>query len=173
MIHSRTVNIFGALVLTLHDQIRQHTDRAVGMTGEAAAAVVVIGNLPHRSINFLRQALLMTHSGAVRLIDKLVGSRFVRRERVAGDGRTSELTLTRAGARVAKSILQVRHKIIADALTTLSSEEQDQLRRITERLLAAVTKEEWADAMCRLCDESSCPLRACPIAVELGCTDTP
>ncbi len=173
MVHSRTVNIFGALVLTLHDQIRQNTDRTVGMTGEAAAAMVVIGNLPHRSIEFLRQALLLSHSGTVRLIDKLVGNRFVRRGRGASDARTSELTLTPAGARKTKSILRVRHKVIADALATLTAEEQDQLRHITERLLATVTKEEWADAMCRLCDESSCPLRSCPIAVELGCVDEP
>jgi len=173
MVDSRTVNIFGALVLTLHDQIRKDTDRVIGMTGEAAAAVVVIGNLPHRSIEFLRQALLMSHSGTVRVVKKLVDSRFVQRVRRAGDERTSELTLTFAGARKAKSILGTRHKIIADALATLSAEEQSQLRHITERLLAAVTKEEWADAMCRLCDEASCPLQTCPIAVELGCTDEP
>jgi DNA-binding MarR family transcriptional regulator len=158
MADSRTVNIFGALVLTLHDQIRQNSDRAAGTTGEAAAAVVVIGNLPRRSIEFLREALLLSHSGTVRIIDKLVGKRLVRRARRAGDGRTSELTLTSTGVRKAKAILKVRHDVIADALDTLSAEEQDQLRSITERLLAAVTKEEWADAMCRLCDESSCPL---------------
>jgi MarR family transcriptional regulator, negative regulator of the multidrug operon emrRAB len=173
MAESRTVNMFGALVLTLHDQIRKSTDRAVGMTGEAAAAVVVIGNLPHRSIEFLRQALLLSHSGTVRVIDKLVGKRFVRRKRCASDERARELTLTAAGTRKAKAILRMRHKVIADALGTLSSEEQAQLRRITERLLAAVSSEEWADAMCRLCDESSCPLSACPIAVELGCLSEP
>jgi MarR family transcriptional regulator, negative regulator of the multidrug operon emrRAB len=173
MVDSRTVNIFGALVLTLHDQIRQNTNRTVGMTGEAAAAVVVIGNLPRRSIEFLRKALLLSHSGTVRIIGKLVDKHFVRRDRQVGDERTSELTLTSKGERKAKAILGTRHKVIADALDTLSTEEQNQLRRITERLLAAVTKEDWADAMCRLCDESSCPLQTCPIAVELGCTDEP
>lgn len=173
MADSRTVNIFGALVLTLHDQIRKDTDRAIGMTGEAAAAVVVIGNLPNRSIDFLRQALLMSHSGTVRVVKKLVDSRFVRRVRQVGDERTSELTLTAGGARKAKAILGMRHKIIADALDTLSAEQQSQLRRITEQLLAAVTEEAWADAMCRLCDEASCPLKACPIAIKLGCTDKP
>jgi DNA-binding MarR family transcriptional regulator len=170
MANFRTVNIFGALVLSLHDQIRHDIDSAVGTIGEAAAAAVVIGNFPHRSMNSLSQALSLSHSAVVRIVNGLVGKGLARRSRGASDERISELTLTAAGARKAKAMLGMRHKVIADALDTLSAVEQDQLRSITERLLAAIATEERAGPMCRLCDESSCPRQTCPIAVKLGCT---
>jgi hypothetical protein len=46
----------------------------------------------------------------------------------------------------------------------LGPAEQDQLRHLVEKLLAGMTRgREHADHVCRLCDETACPLDTCPV----------
>jgi len=76
----RLVNIVGAFALALADGIRDATEAAAGMTGAAPAALVALDQfLAGRPTGELAQVTGITHSGAVRLVDRLVDAGLVER----------------------------------------------------------------------------------------------
>src|ERR1017187_5471201 len=66
-------NVVAALALALTDRISEATERAAGRGGQAPAALVALHEfLDGGTIEHLRQALGLSHSAAVRLVDRLV-----------------------------------------------------------------------------------------------------
>src|SRR5215475_2292909 len=99
---NRLENLLGAFVLAVADRLRLETEEAVGHTGAAAAALVTIAHFPNRSVEFLRQAIGLSHPAAVRVDDRLVEQGLVRR-RPSGHGPAVALTVTAAGRRQARA----------------------------------------------------------------------
>jgi MarR family transcriptional repressor of emrRAB len=90
----RTTNLFGALMLVAGDEIRRATEIAANHTDAAPAALVALHEfLGGRSIDDLRNAVGLTPSGAVRLVDRLVSAGYVER-RPGSDRRAVALVLT-------------------------------------------------------------------------------
>ena len=90
----RLINVLAALALALADGIRDATEAAAGMTGAAPSALVALHQfLAGRTTEDLAQATGLTHSGAVRLIDRLVDAGLVER-RPGRDGRSLSIVLT-------------------------------------------------------------------------------
>ena len=52
----RLVNLLGAFGLAVGDRVRAETEAAVGHSGAAAAALVMIAQFPGRTVEFLRRA---------------------------------------------------------------------------------------------------------------------
>ncbi len=157
------MNLLGALALVLTDDMRAAVEERATRGANAPAAIVSIGWAPGETIDTLSQTLGLSHSATVRLIDRLVADGLVERRRGA-DGRSAALYLTAAGRRCRKSSLAARRSVLAAALASLSDDEQRQLSQITEKILNAVTRNRThADHICRLCDESVCPLQTCPV----------
>jgi MarR family transcriptional regulator, negative regulator of the multidrug operon emrRAB len=165
MAHPRADNILGALVLSLSDGIKETTEQQLAMRGEAAAAVVSIGNSPGNSIGWLSKTLMLSHSGTVRLLDKLVHEGLVERNRVELDAREASLHLTNSGERKMLAILKSRHDCLDTALDALTKQEQLLFCKLSEKILAAISRDERGDAMCRLCEESVCPQNRCPVTL--------
>lgn len=168
---SRTNNLLGALVISINDRIRAATQAEFTMQGEAAAALVTIGNNPGQSIGWLSKALQLSHPGTVRLLDKIAEESLVERSRTTIDGRTAALHLTPKGRQRMMSILRARREGIDKALDALTAAEQQQLCGLIERMLDKISDNEIADSMCRLCEESVCPQNTCPVTracVALG-----
>lgn len=163
MNESRTNNLLGALVTSVNDSISAATQAVLAMQGEAAAAIVTIGNNPGQSISWLSKALHLSHPGTVRLVDKITDESLVERSRTSADGRTAALHLTPKGRQRMASLLRARRKEIDRALGALSAPEQRQLCGLIERMLAKMSTDEKADSMCRLCEESVCPQNTCPV----------
>jgi MarR family transcriptional regulator, negative regulator of the multidrug operon emrRAB len=69
---SKTLNMLGALALTLADRIAACAQDVSGLHNSAASALVVINNHPGEHIDVIRRTLRLTPSGAVRLVDGLV-----------------------------------------------------------------------------------------------------
>lgn len=163
MANARLANLVGALALSLEDEIQRAVQRQLGLQGEAAAALVSIGNSPGRSIGWLSHALLLSHSGTVRLLDRLESRGWVVRARLAEDAREAALQLTSAGREKRAAILRARRECLDRALGALAVKEQQRLCALTQKMLAALAEDERGDAMCRLCDDSVCPQSQCPI----------
>jgi MarR family transcriptional regulator, negative regulator of the multidrug operon emrRAB len=164
-----TRNHLGAFVLAVADRIRVETEAAVGHTGAAAAALVTIAHLPDRSVEFLRRAIGLSHPAAVRVVDRLVEQRLVRR-RPAGRGPAVALTLTAAGRRRARRVLEVRERVLAEALPELTPAESGALSSILAKALAGLASSPRT-TMCRLCDQGHCRTGDCPVErrqIELG-----
>ena len=163
MADARTANLLGAAVTAFNDELEAATASAAEHGAAFPAALVSVHWAPGLSIEQLRRILGLSHSGTVRLLDRLEREGAV--ERKAGrDGRSVAVHLTAQGRRHVRIILERRRSVMGSALALLGPAEQDQLRHLVEKLLAGMTRgREHADHVCRLCDEAACPIAACPV----------
>ncbi len=163
MSDARAVNLLGALVITLHDEMESATTDAADHSAAGPAALATMLGEPGLSIESLRHILGLSHSGTVRLLDGLEREGSV--ERKAGkDARSVALHLTATGKRQARAVLEARRKSLEPALDVLTSAERAQLLRLTEKILAGLTQDKLhADHICRLCDLAACPDDTCPV----------
>lgn len=171
MSEARTANLLGALVTALNDELESATTRAADHGAAFPAALVSIQGEPGLSIDQLRKILGLSHSGAVRLLDRLEADGAVERKSGA-DGRTVALHLTAAGQRQARAVQQARRAALGGVLQLLTIKEQGQLLRVVEKLLGGLTRSrEHSDHICRLCDLAACPDPTCPVACAVLETD--
>jgi DNA-binding MarR family transcriptional regulator len=163
MSDKRTGNLLGALALALTDAMTEVTERGAQHGATAPAALVCILNYPGLSIERLRCILRLSHSGTVRLIDRLVADGFV--ERTPGaDQRSVALRLAPAGAAAVEAVLGERRRVLENALARLTAAERRTLTPLLERLLAGISAGRGvADHICRLCDDGACPQPQCPV----------
>ena len=163
----RTANLLGAAVLGLHDELKQTVEMRSGHGGEAAAALTALGHQPGLSNDALSRLLGLTHTGTVRLIDRLVADGLVERRPAAHDKRAVALHLTAAGEAVRRGILEDREAALAPLVSRLSTPEQEILARVLGKLLVAVSRDDTHKLrICRLCDSGACD--DCPILVPVA-----
>jgi DNA-binding MarR family transcriptional regulator len=173
----RLANLIGALSLALTDRIGAVADIASGFSDAAPAALVALHETgkPGRSIAELRQLVGLTHSGAVRLVDRLEVAGHVAR-RPGRDARTVAVVLTRRGTAAANRIRTARHEAVSAALADLDDAQHRQLEELAGVMLAKLATQRLAlrasgqmppgGAICRLCDFVACgrPAGRCPVA---------
>jgi MarR family transcriptional repressor of emrRAB len=172
----RLENMVAALALAMSDQVADAAATVSGLSDAAPAALVALHESGRgRSIDYLSQMVGLTHSGAVRLVNRLVADGYVIRGE-GKDARSIGLALTRRGAGAARRIRAARHESVARSLVTLDDEDRATLTRLCEVLLANVTEGKLrrsdagdkpsGGALCRLCDFVSCgrPAGDCPTA---------
>jgi DNA-binding MarR family transcriptional regulator len=157
----RGQNLLGAFVLEVAERIRRSTENAIGHSGATAAGLVTIAQFPDRTVEDLRKAIGLSHPAAVRVVDRLVAQRLVRR-RPAGRGPAVALTATAAGRRQARKILDLRRAVLQDALPELAPEDSVALTAILERALRRLA-DTPDPAVCRLCDTTRCRQVDCPV----------
>jgi MarR family transcriptional repressor of emrRAB len=163
MLDCRSLNLLGALAVTVHDKLMEAVEGELGMGGQAPAALVTITHNPGKNVAFLSDALRLSHPGCVRLVDKLVQAGLVERGD-APDKRSVALTLSAAGKRRSHEILRARRKALELFAQPLSHKQQNQLTELLEIILReTATTRQAADTACRLCEEQYCPQPECPI----------
>ena len=176
----RFANLLGALSTGLADAIQESTAAAAGLDGAAPAALVALLDfLPGGTVRALSQVVGLTHSGAVRLVDRLVSDGLVARSR-GRDSRSRSITLTPAGQTLALRVRMAREGAISRAIENFSDGERATLTALCERLIAEVTRRRLEDraanrtpgggALCRTCDFAACGRDAglCPAAQATG-----
>jgi DNA-binding MarR family transcriptional regulator len=163
-----SANVLAAAAQLVVDAVAERLQDELARSVSAPAALMTIGHHRGLSIEQLRVALGLTHSGTVRLIDRLEADDLVRRCKVSG--REVELFLTRHGRRVLERIEGARLAAAADLLARLSDEQRRQLDRILADLLAARTEDEQdLRRICRLCSFGACEngRQTCPVSDAL------
>src|SRR6266498_3070109 len=91
-------NRLGALAVTLSDSIREATEVATGMAGGGPAALVSLHEWADgRSVDVLAEAMRVSHSRAVRIVDRLEAAGLARREPDPSDGRRALVWLEPPG----------------------------------------------------------------------------
>ena len=158
-------NVLGALAMVLNDGIRSATDASIGMSGETAAAVMLIGANPGLTVGLVAKALSLTPSGAVRLVEKLAINGFIEKKNGV-DQRTVVLSLTESGAIKRSEIQTERERVIERSMRGLSADEISALGPMLERMLSNLMDSAEDDyRFCRMCDEDACepmcPVEAC------------
>jgi DNA-binding MarR family transcriptional regulator len=161
----RAANVLAATALLVADTVTDTLATVLPHAASAPAALVTIAHHPGLSIEQLRLALGITHSGAVRLVDRLEADDLLQRQK--RHERSVKLRLTARGRRAVARIERVRIAAVADLLAVLSDEQQRQLDAILSELLAGRTKSyEDLQRICRLCSFSACETepQSCPVA---------
>jgi len=154
---ARQANLLGTLSLAVAGHVEDAVGAASAQSASAPAALVALeGYLGGEPIDALRQVLGLTHSGAVRLVDRLAAAGLAARSEGA-DQRTVAVTLTPAGRRAAGRIREAREAALDDALAPLTLAERATLTMLHEKLLAGLTTDRGsARRLCRLCDPEAC-----------------
>lgn len=159
----RTANLLGALALELTGRAERLSRHHPNETSSAAAALNVIGFYEGCSNNALSQALGLSHTATVRLVDKLEAAGLVTSE-TGVDRRSVSLKLTPEGRERARGLVAERCRSVCDVIDVLPETDLRHLERILERLLQSmVTAAAEADHICRLCDGAACPEDRCPV----------
>lgn len=165
MSHAHRENVVGAFGLLLADRLDDVAEHAGGRS-VAAALVTLSGTRAGLSIDGLARVSGLSHSGAVRLVDRLAADGLVERRRGV-DQRSTALFLTPGGRRAARRTLRARGAALQSLLALLTDDQQADLARIVGDLLARLGSEPVAEArICRLCDVVACGRSQgrCPVA---------
>ena len=173
----RLSNLLGALSLVLADEIREATEKAAGVSDAAPAALVSLRESPsEKTIEDLRRLVGLTHSGGVRLVDRLTELGYVTR-RVRPPGRSVVVTLTQEGANVADRIERARADVLGRAIRSLCGSEQDLLASAMSTVIGDIARDRLdrraagnpprGGALCRMCDFTACGRESgrCPAQV--------
>jgi DNA-binding MarR family transcriptional regulator len=165
---SRVANRLGAMALTLSDGITEATEAATGMAGGVPAALVSLREWADgSSVEVLAEAMRVSHSRAVRVVDRLEAAGLARREADPSDGRRALVRLEPAGRELAERALAARARVLLAAVTELDAADVRDLERLVGALLDATTVDvRAASGTCRLCDAHACGHYegACPVS---------
>jgi DNA-binding MarR family transcriptional regulator len=153
--NAREANLLGTLSLAVTTRLASAVNSPLGPSAPAAlnALESYLGGEP---IDTLRQVLGLTHSGAVRLVDRLVEAGLAER-RPGPDGRSVAVALTADGRAAAEAVRVARVAALEDTLGVLTADERATLNTLHEKLLAGLTSDRAsALRLCRLCDVEAC-----------------
>jgi DNA-binding MarR family transcriptional regulator len=177
---ARLVNLLGAVAIGLGDAIDESVAGATSLDRAASTALVAMLDFtPAGSVRTLSQVVGLTHSGAVRLVDRLVAAGHVRREPGA-DARSRAISLTPSGRRTARAARRARQRALEQVVDGLPPHDQDALAVLAPQVVGRLTSlrlEQRAagrapagGALCRLCDFTACgrAQRACPAQRTAG-----
>lgn len=165
--HQHAVNALGALSLVVADRMNAAVEAVAALGPSAPAALVALHEfLDGGSVTQLSAVVGLSHSGTVRLVDRLAVEGLV--ERIgAEDARAVSVVLTSSGRRVALRIREARSKALTHGLSALTSDEVDNLAAALDKMLTTITlaRAEERSAhphdrpqpwLCRLCDFAAC-----------------
>jgi DNA-binding MarR family transcriptional regulator len=156
---AREANRLGAAALAVTDRLTT--------TPRDAALLALDDWLGGATVDAVARVVGLTHSGAVRLADRLEADGLLKRS-AGADGRSLALGLTPAGAAEAARLRAARQDTLVALLAHVpAGEARAAFLAGLEAILAAVTREGAAPGRtCRLCDAHACGHPdACPVTL--------
>jgi DNA-binding PadR family transcriptional regulator len=117
-------------------------------------------------VEVLAEAMRVSHSRAVRVVDRLEAAGLARRESDPLDGRRALVWLEPAGRELAERALEARARVLRLAVAELDAEDVGERERLLGALLNVTTVDvRAAKQTCRLCDAHACGHYegACPV----------
>ena len=145
-------NKLSALSLAITDSTFAGADN---LAPTAVAALMSIRDQEPLSVGDIARIVGLTHSAAVRLIDRLEKDWLVRRQRRVG--REVMVEITARGRRRAQQLQDARSAAVSEYLAVLTDEERLSLNAIIDRILH--NRPETAppvDQFCRMCRRGVC-----------------
>src|SRR3954454_19843128 len=113
-------NRLGAFALTLSDRVREATEAATGTAGGLPAALISLREWADGSpVDVLAEAMRVSHSRAVRVVDRLEAAGLARREPDPSDGRRVLVRLEPGGRVLAERALEARSRVLRSLVVGL------------------------------------------------------
>lgn len=168
---AQTTNLLGALATAALDLTDAALEDALAPGGRLTQALLTLDTWPGSSIRFLSRVLDVTHSGAVRLVDRLEDRGLA--ERALGpDGRTVAVRATRSGRDVVSRLRARRAEALGGLIRDLTERDRLTLHGLLERMLGSGPRTRTeARHTCRVCDHSLCRGEACPVGSSVTVED--
>jgi len=162
LVDAYTHNLLGAFAVAWSDA-QSAAMAAVGLDPSELAALLAVHARPGSTVEAVAVTAGLTHSGGVRVVDRLSEAGCVER-RGGRDGRTVAIHCTREGLRRASLALSLRREALREAAGGLTQRELAEFRRLVKKFLARLPRRR-ADAwrICRLCDHRVCTGSDCPV----------
>jgi MarR family transcriptional regulator, negative regulator of the multidrug operon emrRAB len=158
-------NLLGAAAVAIADEIHAEAARTAGHAAAGPAALTALLIHKGASVDKLARVLGLSHSGTVRLVDRLERDELVRRL-PGNDGRAVSLELTPEGERRGTGVAGARAAVADEFIAGLDADERRALKGLLEKLLVTGV-DDWGAVQhrCRLCDLESCHAdgEACPL----------
>jgi DNA-binding MarR family transcriptional regulator len=157
-----TVNLLGAFAIGCADA-QDAAMAAVGLDPAELAALLAVHARPGSKVDDIALTTGLTHSGAVRVIDRLSRANWVER-RAGRDRRAVAIHCSRKGHEKARLALALRRKGLQEAASGLTKAELAAFRRLARKFLARLPRhrpDAWR--ICRLCDHGVCTGSDCPV----------
>jgi DNA-binding MarR family transcriptional regulator len=155
-------NLIGALGLAVSDRIVAATESAAGHGAKVPAALTVVAAHPGCTIEDMRRRLHLTHSGGVRLVDRMAASGLIVRE-AGAIGRAVALRLTPKGEAAAGAVRAARREVLKPLVDGLPAADQVGATALLERMLGKLKERKRGPDICRLCDREACSATECPV----------
>ena len=164
--------LLGTLSILITDRVAA-SFRDLGVSLTDAATLLCIHEHPGVNIWHVAQTADISHSAAVRSVDRLVERALVDRLVSPTDQRAAELTCTSSGESLSRELFAARREAARTSLERLNSEQRASFTGFIDLMLEGLAErrsEAWR--LCRFCDRSICPIPACPIGRCVRVEDT-
>ena len=160
---TRLGNLIGALAIGCGDLIRSAMERESALDPAELSGLLAAYTRPGTTIGEIARTGALTHSGAVRVVDRLSERGLVERL-PASDRRAVSVRCTAAGRALAERSLAARRDALQGLARTLSETEFGALETALEKMLARLPSNR-ADAwrICRFCEHATCRGEQCPV----------
>ena len=175
-VDKRLSNLLAVVALHVDGQVQANAEDAAGLGSAGSAALVALAEFADGgSIERLRDVIGLTHSGCVRLVDRLARDGFVER-RPGDDKRAVAVVLTRRGRGAARRIAAARVRAVESLIADLDGDDRQHLLELCGHMLRTATSERLAARatnvpppggwLCRMCDFAACgrDVGLCPVA---------
>ena len=160
-------NLLGALSVGVGDRQNIAMVQAAALDLTALVALLAVYAHPGCSVGDVAKVVCVTHSGAVRTVDRLLSLGQVERQTNVEDRRAVALLCTQKGTVTAQHALAARQAVLDELLVNALGGELERAtaKDIFERLLTALYPETRIDAwrICRLCEHAVCRGDDCPV----------
>lgn len=145
-------NKLAALALAITDATLAQTD---DLAPTAVAALITIRDQEPFSIGDIARIVGLTHSAAVRLVDRLEKDWLVRRQRRVG--REVMVEITSRGRRRAQQLQEARLGAVSAFLTSLDPDDLATMSHLVDKMLHVHCGETVdPDQFCRMCRRGGC-----------------
>lgn len=159
-------NLLGVFASAVADDLAIGLRQRLGVGGSGTAALLAIDSWPIDSIGFLADVLEMSHSGTVRLVERLKREGLVE-ELPSGDGRTVSVMLTRVGEDRVLLARRWRDSRLTEVVEQMTELEGNILNTALMRYMSSKPRTRTeARHVCRFCDHSVCRGASCPVGIS-------
>ena len=166
-----TANVLGAVALAVAAQTLAAIPTGGRSDSAAAALSALYQFLDRPTVDQLCQVLGLTHSGGVRLVDRLADAGLVER-RPGADRRSRSVRLTAAGRRAARRVSDRRIAYLTSLLADFSPAEIRTLHDLLGRVMGQVVQQKQGGAW--ICRIATCrPAAARPATARLPAPQPP
>lgn len=163
--HDIGLNLIGTLALKIYDL---QMDASVEVSGMSPTACACLISLAHQdkpqTISDIAAICKVSHSGAVRLVEKLESCGYLFKTSLGNDGRKVRVELTDEGYEMRDKILQARRSAIQPAVSKFSCSDWKVIEWAAGFILADMTGSRLeSEQICRYCDAEACGGSDCPV----------